>query len=189
MAPAVTDRPDADAPDGEEEGRPWSRGAKVQLLLIIGIIAFWAAIYGYTLFSGPHELVGQLDDPAFAVAAEPVCAATAVDIAALGLPTAVESPAERAQLVLDENDLLRTMVADLGRLDRPSGDDAGMLEEWLGDWDVHIDDRQQWAEDLQAGDDHPFVETDRGGGEQISRGIDYFAETNDMPSCATAGDV
>jgi hypothetical protein len=101
----------------------------------------------------------------------------------------VSSPVERADMVDAENDLLRTMVGELGRLDRPDGDEGEWVAEWLGDWDVHIEDRQRWADDLRAGDDHPFVETDRGGGEQISKAVDFFAETNAMPSCATAGDV
>jgi hypothetical protein len=186
----VTDRPDADdATGGTDEGKPWSRSARVQLLLILAIGGFWVAIYAYTLLSGPHAPEGRLDDPAFATAAEPICAATAADIEGLGLPTAVDSAAERADLVLTENDLLRAMIDDLDRLDRPVGDDRRMVEEWLDDWGVHIEDPQRWAEDLAAGDDHPFIESDRGGGEQISKGIDYFAETNEMPSCATAGDV
>jgi hypothetical protein len=186
VAPALTDRPDAD--ERADEPKPWSRSAKVQLLVILAIGAFWIGIYAYTLLSGPHRPIGQMTDTSFATAAEPICAATAEDIEALGLPTAVESPAERATLVLAENDLLRTMVGELGRLDRPRGEEGEWTTEWLADWAVHIEDRERWADDLQAGDDHPFVETARQN-EQISKGVDFFAETNDMPSCATAGDV
>jgi hypothetical protein len=187
VAPALTDRPDAAA--AADEGRPWSRSSKVQLLAIIAIGGFWVAIYAYTLLSGPHRPVGRMTDTTFATAAEPICAATAVDIEALGLPTAVDSAAERAELVLTENDLLRGMLDDLGRLDVPAGGEEGeWATEWLHDWAVHVEDRQRWADDLQAGDDHPFVETARQG-EQISKGIDFFAETNRMPSCVTAGDV
>ena len=80
------------------------------------------------------------------------------------------------------------MVVDLRALDRPEGEEGTWVAEWLDDWDTHIADRQAWADQLHEGDDGPFVETARQG-EQISKGIDYFAETNDMPSCATAGDV
>lgn len=160
----------------------------MQLLALIAIGGFWVAIYAYTLLSGPHRPIGQMEDTSFARAAEPICAATATEIAALGLPTAVDSPADRAELVLAENDLLRTMLGDLGELDRPAGEEGRWASEWLDDWAVHVDDRQRWADDLLAGDDHPFVETARRN-EQISKGIDFFAETNEMPSCATAGDV
>ena len=186
--PAAGAEPDRDPADGPGR-RPWSTSAKVQLVALLAIIGFWAAIYGYTLLSGAHPAPGHMDDRSFATAAEPVCAATAADIEALGLPTAVGSPAERAALVEAENDLLRSMLADLGSLDRPPGEEGAWVAEWLADWEVHVEDRQRWADDLQAGDDHPFVETDRGGGEQLSKAIDFFAETNDMPSCATAGDV
>lgn len=175
-------------PETDQTGAGWSRGAKLQLLLLLGILAMWAAIYGYTLFSGPHERPGRMDDRAFATAAEPICAATEAAIERLGLPTAVETPLERAQLVEAENGLLRTLVADLGALDRPAGEEGEWVEEWLGDWDTHIQDRQNWADSLREGDDGPFVETARNG-EQLSKGIDYFAETNDMPACVTPGDV
>lgn len=162
----------------------------VQVGLVVAMLVFWAAIYAYTLRVDEDDIrpPGRMTDRAFATDAEPICAATADRIADLGLPTAVETPAERAALVEAENDLLRSMLADLRALERPSGEEGGWVAEWLDDWDVHVGDRQRWADDLQQGDDHPFVETARNG-EQISKGIDYFAETNDMPSCATAGDV
>lgn len=183
----VTTTPDHDDEAPPADGKR-SRGTKVQIGLLVAIGLFWIAIYGYTLLSGPHRPPGRLTDPAFATAAEPICTATADAIADLGLPTAVSSPLERARMVDAENELLRSMVADLGDLDRPSGEQGGWVTEWLGDWGTHIADRQAWADDLEAGDDPPFTETARNG-EQISKGIDYFAEANEMPSCATAGDV
>lgn len=151
-------------------------------------VAFWAAILGWTVVSGDVETPDRLPDRAFPAAAEPRCAQTAADIEDLGLPTEVETPAERADLVDTENGLLRAMVDDLAGLDRPTGEPGEWVGAWLADWRVHIEDRQAWADGLRAGDDGPFVESDRGG-EQISKGIDNFAEVNDMPSCATAGDV
>ncbi len=41
---------------------------------------------------------------------------------------------------------------------------------------------------LRAGEDEPFVESDRAG-EQVSKVVDNFAEVNDMASCATTHDV
>jgi hypothetical protein len=188
VPPATTERA-ADAPEGAPRRR-WRPATIVQAGLVLAIAGFWGGIYAYTLSVDEEDIrpPGRMTDRAFAAAAEPICAATAAEIGALGLPTAVDDAAERAELVQTENVLLRSMLGDLGELDRPTGQEGRWVEEWLRDWDVHVEDRQRWADDLRAGDDGPFVETDRGG-EQISKGVDYFAETNSMPSCATAGDV
>jgi hypothetical protein len=174
--------------DTDDGVRRRSRSARVQVVILVVNIAFWAAILGWTVVAGDVEPPDQLDDPAFATAAEPRCARTKDDIDALGLPTAVDTPIERADMVDEENRLLTAMVGDLADLERPPGEQGEWVARWLEDWRIHIQDRQAWADDLRAGDDHPFVETDRGG-EQISNVIDNFAEVNDMESCATAGDV
>jgi hypothetical protein len=175
----------ADEPDGGRR-RGWS--TKVQVVVLVANIAFWAAILGWTLMSGEVEPPDRLDQRAFPTAAEPRCADARDDIDALGLPTDVETPEERADMVDEENGILTAMVDDLEALDRPTGEEGEWVGQWLADWRTHIQDRQDWADDLRAGDDHAFVETDRGG-EQVSNVIDNFAEVNEMESCATPGDV
>jgi hypothetical protein len=176
------------APDAPATG--WSRGAKVQVVVLVVNVIFWAAILGWTLASGDeaYDPPDRLADRAFPVGAEPVCAATVAAIEDLGLPTEVATPLERAEMVDEENRLLRTMVDDLAALDRPEGEEGEWVSSWLADWRVHIDDRQAWADDLRAGDDHLFVETARAG-DQVSNIVDNFAEVNDMESCVTTGDV
>ena len=176
--------------DTGEPKKGWSRSAKIQVTVLVVNVAFWGAILGWTVTVDEDDIrpPGEMQDVAFAAAAEPVCASADAAIDDLGLPTAVESPAERADLVDAENVILRDMLDDLDALPRPRGEEAGWVEEWLGDWRTHVEDRQNWADGLRAGDDGPFTETAREG-EQLSKGIDYFAETNDMPSCVTTGDV
>jgi hypothetical protein len=160
----------------------------VQLAIALAVIAGWLAIYVWTVTGDRSDPPDRLDDPAFAAAAEPICAATRDEIDALGLPTEVSSPAERAAMVEEENGLLLAMLADIEDLPAPTGDDSAWVEQWLADWRLHVQDRQDWADDLQRGDDHLFVESARAG-EQVSKVVDNFAEVNDMPSCATPGDV
>ena len=100
----------------------------------------------------------------------------------------MEDAAERADLVDNENAILRAMLDELDDLDRPGGEEGEWVALWLDDWRTHIDDRQAWADGLRVGDDRPFTETDRAG-EQISKVVDNFAEVNDMDSCVTTGDV
>lgn len=166
------------------------RGNRIQLVVLVVNILFWGAILFWTAVWGDdaYDPPDRLDDPAFAAAAEPICAAAAERIDALGLPTAVGSPLERAEMVDEENEVLREMVDALAALARPAGEQGDWVRRWLDDWRTHIQDRQDWADDLRIGDDHAFRETDRGGN-QISETIDNFAEINEMDSCATAGDV
>jgi hypothetical protein len=178
---------DAREPDPPARRR-LSLAAGVQIAIALAVIAGWAAIYVWTVTGDRSDPPDRLDDPAFAAAAEPICAATRADIDDLGLPTEVSSPAERAAMVAAENDLLLAMLDDVEALPRPAGDDADWIGQWLGDWRLHVQDRQDWADDLAAGDDHLFVESARAG-EQVSKVVDNFAEVNDMPSCATPGDV
>lgn len=168
--------------------RGWGLSAKVQVVIIVVNVVFWAAILGWTLRGDYGDPPDRLDDPAFAAAAEPICAATATAIEALGLPTEVASPAERAELVEATDALLLDMVAALEELPRPTGEEGGWVTTWLADWRTHIADRQAWAADLRIGDDHAFTESGRGN-EPVSTVIDNFAEVNGMDSCATPGDV
>lgn len=182
------DARDTGGPGDATGRRRLSLAASVQIAIALAVIVGWVAIYAWTLTGDRSDPPDRLDDPAFAAAAEPICAATLAEIEGLGLPTEVSSPAERAAFVAEENDLLLAMLDDIEALPSPSGDDGVWVEQWLEDWRLHVQDRQDWADDLEAGDDHLFVESARAG-EQVSKVVDNFAEVNDMPSCATPGDV
>jgi hypothetical protein len=164
-------------------------GRRVQMILVAANLLFWVPILAWTVFAQhPYDPPAHIEDPAFAEAAEPICAVAQADIADLGLPTEVRSPAERAALTDHGNQILRGMVAELRDLPAPPGEEGEWVHEWLDDWDTHIADRQAWADELAAGRDGPFVETPKQGF-QISRAIDEFAEVNRMDSCKTTGDV
>ncbi|MGH9137836.1 MAG: hypothetical protein ACRD0G_12425 [Acidimicrobiales bacterium] len=180
---AVTDAPSPAAPAA---ARPFWR--RVQWLVLGLNVLFWGAILAYTAFGNPPDAPDHLDDPAFAAAAEPVCAGARGVIADLRLDLVADSPEERADQVDAENTVLRTMVADLREVDRPPGEEGEWVVQWLDDWDTHVADRQQWADNFRAGEDEPFVETARRG-EQVSSSVDHFAEVNEMESCETLANV
>src|SRR5690606_29139489 len=144
-------------------------------------------ILGWTVGGDRSNPPDRLDDPAFAAAAEPLCAGAVAGIEALGLPTEVSSPQERADLVEAEVGLLDDLVSSLEALPRPDGEQGEGVRTWLADWRTHIADREAWAADVRVGDDHAFLESARGN-EPVSAVIDNFAEVNDMESCATPGD-
>jgi hypothetical protein len=172
-------------------GVPWRRSTKIQAGLLAANVVFWGAILGWTVTVDDDDIdpPDHLDDPAFAQAAEPVCAGAVATLEERDLlHPAPESLEERADIVDASNAVLAAMVDDVRAIDRPAGEEGEWVGLWLSDWEQHIADRQAWADGLRQGDDGPFTETARGG-EQLSRVIDNFAEVNDMPSCATTHDV
>ena len=165
-----------------------SRSAKIQLGLAGACLLFWGAILAWTVTADPGHPPDYLDDRAFPTAAEPVCAAAMAEVETFGSGAEVEDAEERADLVDRQDEVFTAMVADLRRLPRPTGRDGEIVTEWLTDWETHIADREAWAADLHAGDDHAFVETPKGN-DRVSEAVDSFATTNEMPSCATLNDV
>jgi hypothetical protein len=172
----------------DTDRRPISRWGKVQLVVLAVNIAFWGAILGYTLVADPGPPPDFLDDRAFPTSAEAVCAATMAEVESFGNAAAVDSIEARADLVDRQDVAFRAMLAELRALPRPAGEQGEWVAEWLGDWDTHVADREAWAAVLHTGEDPPFVETPKGS-DQVSEAIDAFAEVNEMPSCATLGDV
>lgn len=165
-----------------------SRSAKLQLVLVAASLVFWGAILGWTLVAERGDPPDFLDDRTFPTAAEPICARTVAAIEALGSAAAVDTVAERARLVDDQDTLLVAMLRQLEALPHPDGEQGEWVTAWLDDWRTHLRDRERWAERLHAGEDPPFVETARGT-DRVSEVVDGFAKANDMPSCATYADV
>ena len=165
-----------------------SRSAKVQLGLLAACVLFWIGVIGYELVAEPGDPPGFLDDRSFPAAAEPICAEAMARVESFGSAVAVESIEERADLVDRQDEVFTAMIADLRQLDVPDGEQGEWVAEWLGDWETHVADRQAWAATLHGGEDPPFVETAKGT-ERVSEAVDAFAETNEMPSCATFNDV
>ena len=164
------------------------RGVRFQIVLAVLCVAFWVAIYAWTLIADHGDPPDHLSDRAFPEAAEPVCAAAMAEVESFGRATAVETIEERADLVERQDAVLAALVADLRRLPLPDGEEGGWVREWLDDWQTHVEDRERWAARLHAGEDPPFVETPKGN-DRVSEAVDHFAEVNDMPSCATFNDV
>lgn len=167
----------------------FSATAKVQLAVLIGCVAFWGAILGWTLLQEPGDPPDFLDDRTFPEAAEPICAEAMAEVEGFGSAAAVESIEERADLVDRQDEVFVAMLDELRALPLPAGQQGDWVREWLDDWDTHVGDREQWADRLHAGEDPPFVETPKGGGTRVSEAVDAFADVNDMPSCATFNDV
>jgi hypothetical protein len=164
----------------ERTGTPIRRWVVVSLVVLMG--AFWF----YVLFVAPSAPEDKLDDPAFARAAQPICARAIDDLTAANLLNrTAATPQERADLVERADARLTTMVKDLRAITPVQGDDRVAVSAWIDDWDQWLSDRVVWVGKLRAGQDVSFDEKARDNGEPNSKALNAFAVTNEMGACAT----
>jgi hypothetical protein len=173
-----------------EDAEPLSVGRRLSRVLAVVVAVGIAGLWAYALW-GPVQRTpqGRLDTATFPGVAEPICAEALAAIDAL--PPAYESrdAAVRADVVDDANDALAVMLDRLEAVAPPTTDDDGrMIDEWLGDWRTFLGDRERYVEALAADPAARLLvsEKDR---RQVTEPIDYFATVNDMPACATPGDL
>lgn len=191
--PHAPDRPAPPPGAGESDG---PEKAEPSVLRTVGIVAaaiFTVATFGlwfYGIFIyDPGLLTDELADDTFPRAAEEVCGATMAQLDALPRAEATEDPVERAGVVDRANGLLTEMVGDLRPL-APTGPElvSEAVNEWIDDWETHLDDRRRYASDLRVDPLARFTEQVKGD-KQVSRAIDGYAQVNRMNSCETPGDV
>jgi len=162
-------------------------------LLVAAMLGFWAWIF----VAAPRDNPDRFADPAFALAAEPLCAAAQTRIDALPPGHTAATPAERAMTVRAGTELTVEMVDGLRNLaaEIPAGRQAETLAAWLADWDVYIADRWAHVERLESADadteprDLAFVVSEVVGGGHYTRRIDGLANVNDMKSCHVPLDI
>jgi hypothetical protein len=192
--PAGPGRP-SPAPAGpggaDDDPQPLSVGRRLSRLLGLVVALGIAAMWAYALW-GPVQRTpqGRLASQTFPQQAEPVCAEAMLAIDAL--PQAFETPGnvERAQVIATAN---RSLAVMLDRLDRiaptaTGGADADKVTEWLADWRTFLGDREGYASRL-ADDPSARMLVSEKERRQVSEPVDYFARVNDMPNCATPGDL
>ncbi|MGH9120220.1 MAG: hypothetical protein ACRD0A_20855 [Acidimicrobiales bacterium] len=177
----MVETPTATATPGTTDEPPRSRWPRLLTGLAVALIAgMW--LYAWLPFPKPRP-ADLLDDPAFAAAAQPVCAETIARLERLALVTQDSPPAELIAVVAASNVELRTMLGELRALPRPDGRDGELLDRFLGDWDTHLADREAWVDRLRDGDLGPFTETVIRNGDGASGYLAEFAEVNDMTAC------
>jgi hypothetical protein len=176
-----------DAPTEPVERRRMHLLARIAIVVfIVASVAMW----GYALF-GPRSTAGKMDEPAFAEAAEAICAPVVAEID--DLPAAHETPdaEDRADVVDEANTLLAAQLDELDGLVDLTAEgsrDHTMVTEWLGDWRTYLDDRRAYAGDLRTDADARLLETAKQD-RPISDALTRFADANEMSSCAPPGDV
>jgi hypothetical protein len=170
--------------DTPPSGRTFTPYRVVVVVILLGVAGLWI----YALTRQPQPPPDRLDDAAFAIEAETICASTAAARDALPQAYQTDDPLERADVVDEANAQLSAMLTAL-RAEVPAAErDRGMLDEWLGDWDTYLDNRVDYAERLRGEGDARIYVAEKDG-RQITVAIDRFAEVNDMLSCRTPKDI
>jgi hypothetical protein len=163
--------------------RPGTIAAVTFSVLILGM---WGFVYIWGAIQKP---VDKLDSPAFARRAEPICAVTAAQLAALPPAFKSKTNVDRANVVAQSNVDLRAMLAKLAAVAPTSGSDAHVVHEWLSDYGRLVSDRESYATRLRTDAAARYYETEIEPGEQISIAVDSLATANKMNSCTTPEDL
>ena len=203
--------PDVSAPNGPGDStgagpRRWRRvgrwlGRWLAGLFVVGSFVFWAwAFSPWARTENP----ARLDDRDFAQWADQRCGEAQTAIAALPTARQAASRMERAGQVDQGTDEIEVLVDDLRRqaeaflADSTTGDgppDTELLEAWLSDWDVYIEDRRSHSHRLRTADgDTPdrelrFLLVDMTEGSTYTERMDGFSRLNNMDNCQVPGDV
>ena len=163
--------------DGNIVYKRWTVWRVVSLLLLLSIIAFW--IWALSPLA-PQGHPDKLDDPAFAIAAKPLCADAKSSLEELPLALTTKTPDERAELIDEGTAIYRDLLEALRLLaPNPNSDDG-----------KNVNDRDQYAEKFRLGKDEAFVVSPSIKGDKwVSRPIDEFAKANDLKECMVPLDV
>lgn len=175
--------------DADETQEPlamrWSVGRVLAVVTMIGIAVFWAAIFaGLPKRTNPD----YLDDRAFVERTEARCDVLLTDLRELPDGTFIDDHVERAEVLDDATDRVEEMVDEIAA-DAPGGDDAVSVDGWLADWRTYVENRRDFADRLRDDPEARFLLDQSLGGDSVDKPIEVFADVNDMPSCATPGDV
>ncbi len=185
--PRTTETSSGHPYDGEpdQDFNPWSIGRILAGLFIVGSFAFW--VYA---FSGipSRENPDRLDESAFAVEADGLCAAAKARIGELPSADSAPDVLARADVLDQANDEVETLIRQLRSIVSGSDSDVRNLGLWLDDWEVFAADRREHAERLRTEGDVRFVVSGKEG-QHVTEWIDGFARVNDMDSCEVPLDV
>ena len=129
----------------------------------------------------------QVEDPAWASAADERCAVAMDLIDALPVASTRESPIERAADIEAGTAALRSMLDEIEAI--PLSTDDDVVSEWIADYRTYIDDRDRYSQQLRDGIDERFGVSISDNGDPIDRRLNGFATANDMGRCFVPQDV
>jgi hypothetical protein len=166
----------------------WSVGRVAAIVVSLSLVAFWLWIFsGAPARPNPD----RLDDRAFVARSEVRCQQLLDDLAELPGPADFDSASMRAEVLDEANALVSEMVDDLEADAPTTGDDAVRTAGWIGDWRTYVADREDYAERLREDPGAKLlISINTELQDPVDKTIQVFADdVNEMPACATPGDV
>jgi hypothetical protein len=182
-----TMEPEVFPPADDEPERP----SRHRLWLVLGAVGFLAmAGFWLAIFTGTFEWSNPdtVHDATWVHDAGAVCAPAAATINDLPRAQSAHSATQRASTIDTGTDALDKMVAGLDRLHPAGASNQTMVSEWLADWHVYLGDRRAYAANLRVNKDAKPLVSERHGG-WVTDAIDELANGNNIPQCATPGDM
>lgn len=176
-------------PEAETEtpmAMTWTVGRVIAVVVMLSMVVFWAWI----LSGGPRATnPDYLEDRAFAERTHQRCQNLREDLAALPNAALIETPAERAEVLDDANDMVDAFITAVETDAPTTGDDPSRIGGWLRDWRLYLADRESYAEALRTEENPRFLVTVSELGDSVDKTIEIFADVNEIGDCATPGDV
>lgn len=185
-----SDRQSVVADEAETDSEPmamrWTIGRVLGVTVMVAIAAFWAVV-----FSGlpRRENPDWLDDRAFVTRTEERCLDLLADLKRLPNGAFITDHRERADVLDRATDRVEEMV-DAIEADAPTtGDDHTSVSGWIADWRTYIENRRDYADRLREDPEARLLLDQSLGGDSVDKPIEIFAQVNEIPNCATPGDV
>lgn len=164
----------------------WRISRVVVVVVILALVGFWAWI----LAGGPsRDNPDRLEDRAFVERTHARCQQLRTDLQSLPNAEFLDTATERAEVLDDATAMVSETVDDI-EADAPTdGDDATSTRGWITDWRLYINNRSDYAQRLRSDPSARLLLDESRLGDSVDRTIEVFADVNDMPDCATPGDV
>ena len=177
------------APQREEDeplAMTWTVGRVAGVVVMVIMIGFWAWIFT----GGPKQAnPDRLDDRAFVDRTEQRCVGLLAGLKTLPNAADIHTAADRAD-VLDQATAKVAAMVKATEADAPRrGGDAKSLQGWFKDWHAYLGDRRDFARRLRKDPKAQFYVSESALKDTVDTTIETFSDVNDMPDCATPGDV
>lgn len=162
-------------------------GRAAAVTLIVATVVFWVWIFsGAPKRSNPD----RLDDRAFVERTHDRCQELRRDLDRLPDARTAEDATARSEVLQEANALVEAMLDEI-EADAPVvGDDGRRLRGWFDDWRVYLADREAYEDALRRDPSARMIVSENPVlGDGVDKTVEVFADVNDMPDCATPGDV
>jgi len=148
-------------------------------------------IWGYA-YSGQanRPLPDRLDESAFRNNAEIICQQALEEIELVPGAAKASDPADRRAQIFETTARFEQMLVELEDIVSGSDRDRQIINDWLDDWRVVIDDRYRFADAIiEDPDNARYLQTDTGVGERLDKRLTRLSLANNMPACGSPTDV